>query len=147
MTTKIIIVLCGTSKSGKTTYRNSIKNKYTIINSDTIRLQLTGTTALTNKENEVWSIFNSQKKLALSKEENIILDACHITPQARWHAIQDTNGYIKICILFDISLKTIKERTKEKWAIDMWKIFNRSKPNKIELLREGFDKVVIIKDK
>lgn len=142
---KEIIVMCGTSHCGKSTYTRQFKG-YALINSDTIRMNLTGTTQLGEKEEAVWRVFNELKLDSVKKKENIILDACHITPQSRWHALQGVDGYKKVCVLFIVKLKTIKERCKEKWAEDMWRSFKKVRPTREQLITEGFDEVVIIKE-
>jgi len=144
---KEIIVLCGSSHCRKTYYRKPLENLYTVINTDTIRLRLTKDTHLNSKkEPRVWEIFEDLKQISIKHGENIILDACHITPQARWHALRVPCDYKKICVLFHSKLKTIKSRCKEKWAVDMWRAFKRNKPTKAELLLEGFDEVREIRE-
>ena len=142
---KELIVLCGTSNCGKSTYAKKLKG-YALINSDTIRLHLTGTTALGEREGEVWGLFNALKLDSKKKGENVILDACHISSQARWHALQDMDEYYKICVLFDVRLKTVKKRCGMRWAIEMWRDFQEVKPTKADLLYEGFDEVRIIRE-
>jgi len=140
---KELIVLCGTSHCGKSTYAAKLRG-YNVINSDTIRYNLTGSNGLGSSDGKVWDLFNRLKLECIEKGENIVLDACHITPQARWHALQNADGYKTICVLFDVKLNTVKSRCKEKWATEMWRTFSKTKPTKSDLLDEGFDEVIIV---
>ena len=143
---KEIIVMCGPSNCGKSTYIRSLPFKYTVINSDTIRLKCNGSTKLGSNEATIWSIFHKHKMLALKRGENIILDACHISHEARWHSLNLVpKRYKKICVIFNVKLKTVKSRCNKSWAISMWQEFKRNKPSTQELLYYGFNKVVKIK--
>ena len=145
-----LIVLCGVSHSGKTTYANKInkKNKYVIINSDEIRIKLHGDRTIKNDENKVWEIFEKKKNNAIKNHKNIILDACHLSSQARWHAKKNINGYVVEIVVLNPNLKELKSRWEKEnrridWEIikDMYNNFTVSK-NKLRL--EGYENVKII---
>src|SRR4030043_313088 len=144
---KTLTVLCGPSRSGKSFYAQELKRKYsaTVISSDVIREKLTGRLEPGDGEADVWDMFDFLKCRALVENDHVVLDACHITPQARWHALKDANGCRKICVLFDIPLAIVLKRNKQDWARKMWQDFQVAKPTKKQLLSEGFDEVKIVK--
>ena len=54
-----------------------------------------------------WQIF----ELRMQEWQNVVLDACHMSKEARWHSLQGPNTYHrKICVVFDLPLQTIRER-------------------------------------
>jgi len=141
------IVLCGPSHCGKSSYAKKAGANYAVISSDIIRNNLTGKTKLSEREDEVWRMFSKCKNEALIDRRNIILDACHITPQARWHALRGVGAeYQKICVLFNVKLKTIISRNGgQEWVKEMWQDFQDRRITKQKLLGEGFNKVKIAK--
>ena len=99
----------------------------------------------------MWNIFESKKCKALKDGRDIILDACHMSPQARWHSLQGPNGrHRKICVVFDLPLRTVQDRcikTKRlsmQEAERMWKAFHDSMPTIGELKKLGFDDVYFL---
>jgi predicted kinase len=85
---------------------------------------------------------------ALKAGRNVVLDACHITEKARWHALQSPNSnYKKICVVFDLPWQTIRERCLSEKRVSlkeverMWQAFQHSKPSPEELKLQGFDAV------
>jgi hypothetical protein len=79
---------------------------------------------------------------------NVVLDACHITEKARWHALQGTNDHHrKICVVFDLPWQTIRKRCLSEKRVSlkeverMWQAFQHSKPSPNELKMQGFDAV------
>lgn len=142
--TKQIVVLCGPSHSGKSTFAQRFADQFSVINSDDIRNELTGKCALSEHEDSVWAEFSARKEHALRAGRNIILDACHLTRKARQHSLEDVDGrYRKICMVFDLPFSVIKERcVREKRMTlqavrQMWRRFK--KPAQQELLEDGFD--------
>jgi hypothetical protein len=88
------------------------------------------------------------KRKALEKGCNVVLDACHITEKARWHALQGPNSnYKKICVVFDLPLRVVRERclcekrVSLKEVERMWQAFQHSKPSPEGLKLQGFDAV------
>ena len=144
-----LIVLCGVSHAGKTTYAEKmceIKD-YKIINTDNIRIKLHGSREIKSDEFKVWALFEKAKTDAINDGEDIILDACHISPQARWHAKKNLNGHKVKIIVFDVAEKELKRRCKKekriKWAIikNMVDSFNISKTS---LIYEGYQNIQFI---
>ena len=145
-----LIVLCGVSHAGKTTYAKQINksNKYKIINTDNIRIKLHGDRKIKNDEPVVWKEFDKQKNDAINNHENVILDACHLSSQARWHAKKYINGYDTKIVVFNTSKKELKKRWKKEnkridWKIieDMYSNFSISKD---KLQYEGFNNIIFI---
>lgn len=150
----MLIVLSGPSHAGKSTLAREISEvcgNFRIISPDQIRKQLSVGFGAPECENKVWNIYESMKRQALEDGHNVVLDACHMSEQARWHSLQGKNSnFRKICIVFDLPLGTIRERCiREKRlplseAERMWEAFQKSKPTEQELKRLGFNEVYFI---
>jgi len=150
----MLIVLCGPSHAGKTTFTQKLGDNFTVISPDEIRKRLSIRFGDSKHEAKVWDIYESVKCKALKGGGNVVLDACHISKRARWHSLQGPNDqHRKICVVFDLPLRTIQQRClKEKRmsleeAERMWKDFQDNKPATPELKREGFDEVYFISGK
>ena len=147
----MLVVLCGPSHAGKTTFAQRISkvgNNFEIISPDQIRKQLSIGFQDSRYESRVWDIYESMKRKTLEKGCNVVLDACHITEKARWHALQGPNQHHrKICVVFDLPLRTIRERCLSEKRVSlkevkrMWQAFQCSKPSPKELKLQGFDEV------
>ena len=149
----VLIVLCGSSHTGKSAFARKLLRNFTIISSDEIRKRLTGSFRSSKDETKVWNVFESMKCKALKGGGNVVLDACHISKRARWHSLQGPNAHHrKICVVFDLPFGTIRARClKEKRmslkkAERMWKDFQKSKPTPERLKLEGFDAVHVVKE-
>jgi len=150
----LLLVLCGPSHAGKTTFANRLcmsGRRFTVISPDNIRQRLRLRFGDPEHEGEVWDIYESMKRKALSKGRNVILDACHISKRARWHGLQGPNaGHRKICVVFDLPLRTIRERCIKEKRVSlqkverMWRAFQKSKPTVKGLKAEGFDEVYFV---
>jgi len=107
----MLVVLCGPSHAGKTTFAQRISkvgNNFEIISPDKIRKRLSIGFQDSRYESRVWNIYESMKRKALEKGCNVVLDACHITEKARWHALQGPNKHHrKICVVFDLPLRIV----------------------------------------
>lgn len=149
-----LIVLSGPSHAGKSTLAKEISEvgeNFHIISPDQIRKQLSVSFGVPEYEAKVWNIYESMKRKVLENGHNIILDACHMSEQARWHSLQRENSnFRKICIVFDLPLRTIRERCIRekrlplKEAERMWEAFQKSKPTQQGLKRLGFDEVYFV---
>lgn len=150
----LLVVLCGPSHAGKSTLAKEISEvgeNFKIICPDQIRKQLSVSFGVPEYEAKVWNIFESMKRKALENGHNVILDACHMSGQARWHSLQGENSnFRKICIVFDLPLRTIRERCIRerrlplKEAERMWAAFQDSKPTVKELKHLGFNEIYFI---
>jgi len=133
----VLVVLCGPSHAGKTTFANRLlkyDRNVAIISPDEIRKRLCIYFGDSKYEGEVWDIYESLKLKALSKGRNVVLDACHISKRARWHGLQGPNGrYRKICIVFDLPWPVIRDRCLKDGRMTLekvrrtWKAFQREK--------------------
>jgi len=148
----MLVVLCGPSHAGKTRFARRFRDEFTIISPDKIRKQLSVNFGDSKDETKVWDIYESMKRKALEKGDNIILDACHMSKRARWHSLQEPNAkHRRICIVFDLPFQTIRERCFKVKRVSlgevkrMWKDFQDNKPTTEELKREGFDEVHFIR--
>jgi len=150
----LLVVLSGPSHAGKSTLAKEISEigeNFQIISPDQIRKQLSVSFGVPEYEAKVWNIYESMKRKALENGHNVILDACHMSEQARWHSLQGENSnFRKISIVFDLPLWTIRERCIRekrlplKEAERMWEAFQKSKPTQQELKRLGFDEVYFV---
>ena len=80
----ILVVLCGPSHSGKTTFAQQLGEHFQVISSDAIRKRLTGRSGPSEREEEVWGTFEAVKRKALEEGRSLVLDACHMSREARW---------------------------------------------------------------
>ena len=147
-----LIVLCGPSHAGKTTFAQRLRDGFTIISPDGIREHLSVSFRNSKREAEAWDIYETVKCKALKEGYNVILDACHISKRARWHSLQGPNAqHRKICVVFDLPFRTIRERCLKEKRVSleeverMWKDFQKNKPTAKELKRQGFDEIYFIK--
>jgi len=148
---KRFIVLCGPSHSGKSTFAKRFKNHFTIISSDQIRKTLTGSYAISEKDDLVWEEFAARKDRALRKGKNIILDACHLSKRARRHALEGVDErYIKTCFAFDCPFPVIKKRCLKEGRMPVSKVriiwLKFQKPTLRELKKLGFDEVYFLEN-
>lgn len=150
---KDIIVLCGISHSGKSTLARKLYTDfpdldYQIVNTDVIREALHGNrTIYQEDETQVWDLWNKSRQGAILNGRNIILDACHVSSQARWHALQDIDGYRSACVVLETSWPTLMKywiaggkRVELEYVKDMFRNCYPL-PTKLMLMKEGFKKV------
>ncbi len=147
----VLVVLCGPSHVGKSIFAGRLSKSgknFAIISPDQIRKELSIGFQDSRYESRVWDIYESMKRKALEKGCNVVLDACHITEKARWHALQGpNNNYKKICVVFDLPWQTIHERYLSEKRVSlkeverMWQAFQHSKPSPEKLELQGFDAV------
>ena len=147
----VLVVLCGPSHVGKSMFASRLNKSgknFEIISPDQIRKRLSVSFGYTKHEAKVWDIYESMKCKALKAGRNVVLDACHITEKARWHALQGPNSnYKKICVVFDLPWQIICERCLSEKRVSleeverMWQAFQHSKPSPEELKLQGFDAV------
>ena len=148
----MLIVLCGPSHSGKSSFVRRYCKGFTVISSEAMRRELTGGSAWSAEEGKVWETFELRKREALRKGSNVVLDACHMSERARWHALQGPNRrHRKVCIVFDLPLETLRRRCRRDGRLSvreverMWRAFQKSKPSRRELRRLGFGEVYFVR--
>jgi predicted kinase len=147
----MLFVLCGPSHAGKTTFAQrlvELGDNFVIVSPDKIRKKLSIGFQDSRHESRAWDTYESIKRKALGKGCNVVLDACHISKRARWHALQGPNQHHrKICVVFDLPLRTVMarcdkdKRVSSKEVRRMWQAFQRCKPSPKELKLQGFDAV------
>lgn len=147
----MLIVLCGPSHVGKTTFAQRLGKHFKIISSEEIRKELVDCFERAEAEAKVWNVFEAMKCQALKERDNVILDACHMSKRARWHAMQGPNGHHrKICVVFDLPLRTIRDRCLKAKRVSlkeverMWRDFKNSMPTREQLKLEGFAEVYFV---
>ena len=149
----LLIVLCGPSHAGKSTFATRHCKGFTVVNSDRIRKSLTGRCPRSRREARTWETFEQQKREALRKGCDVVLDACHLSRLARWHSLQGPNdGHRKVCTVFDPPLEAILARCRRTGRLPlheaerMWRAFQANKPTAEELRQLGFDEVHVLRD-
>jgi predicted kinase len=149
----VLIVLCGPSHAGKSTFARRIGSNFTIVSSDRIRKKLANSFKNCECEDKVWKIFEAMKRKALKDGCNVILDACHLSEEARRHSLEGPNHrHRKICVVFDLPWGIIRDRwLKEKRTSleevkRMWRDFQKNNPTAKELKCEGFDEVYFVRE-
>ena len=147
-----LIVLCGPSHSGKSTFARRFCKGFRVVSSDRIRKVSGATFRRPDQERMVWQAFESEKRKALREGRSVVLDACHMSEKARRHALQGPNhGHRKVCVVFDVPLTTVRRRclrdrrVRLKEVERMWNAFQQVKPTRKRLIREGFDEVYFVK--
>ena len=150
----MLVVLCGPSHVGKTTFARRLSElgeNFTFISSEEIRKRLSVSFGDSKHEAKAWDIYESMKCKALKEGCNVVLDACHISKRARWHALQGPNAHHKkICVVFDLPFRTIRARCLKAKRVSlkeverMWKDFQNNKPTIAELKLQGFDEIYFI---
>ena len=149
----VLVVLCGPSHAGKSTFAARFCKGFTVVSSEQIRRRLTGSASWSPREEEIWKTFESEKRRALREGRGVVLDACHITKRARWHALQGPNErHRKVCVVFDLPLATILQRCARDRRLSleeaerMWRAFQACKLTTAELKRERFDEVLWVRE-
>ena len=149
---RMVVVLCGPSHAGKTTFAKQCCGGLAIVSSDAIRKQHGATFARRRGEDKVWQSFESQKRRALRDGRDVVLEACHMSARARWHALQGPNArHRKICIVFDLPWEAVRRRCGADGRLPLeevrrtWKAFDACKPSRDDLLREGFDEAYFVR--
>jgi len=145
-----LVVLCGPSHSGKSTFARRLCRGCTVISSDRIRKARRATYGCPRQERMVWEAFESEKRKALREGHNVVLDACHMSRKARRHALQGPNArHRKVCVVFDVPFRVIRKRCVQARRLSvneaerMWRAFQACKPTALELRREGFEEVYL----
>jgi len=144
----LLVVLCGPSHAGKSTFAARHCRGFVAVSSDRIRRGLGTRFDDARHEPRVWEAFDHRKREALRAGRNVVLDACHLSPEARRHSVQGPNRrHRKVFVLFDVPLGTVLTRCRRtgRLAMDeaerMWRAFQASKPTADELERLGFDQM------
>lgn len=149
----VLIVLCGPSHAGKTTFTQKLHDSFAIVSSDEIRSRLGVGFQGSQQDTKLWGSFQLEKCKELKAVQNVVLDACHMSKKARRHALQGVDGrYEKICVVFDLPLRTVQARCLEERRVSlseverMWRAFQKGNPSAEELRREGFDEVYSVRE-
>ncbi len=138
--------MCGVSHSGKTTYAKKNYKDYRYVNSDEIREEMFGSRELSKNENAVWNEFSKRKFKALGDRKSVVLDACHISKQSRWHSLRNVpNDYYKILVVMKPKTRTIIERVLKEQRIDTEHIYSMLNSFVEPTKFDGFDEIITIK--
>lgn len=142
----VLVVLCGPSQAGKSSFAEKLGSGFTIVSTDQIRSQLGVGFRPFRFEHRVWDIFEQAKCQALKEGRNVVLDGCHMSPQARWHAVQGPSSrHGKLLVLFDVPLELVLARCADTGRLPrseverVWRVFQSCKPTRAELQQLGFD--------
>ena len=147
----VLLVLCGPSHAGKSTFAARHCSGFVVVSSDRIRRGLGTRFGDVQCEPSVWEAFDRLKREALGAGRNVVLDACHLSPEARWHSVQGPNRrHRRVFVLFDVPLATVLARCRRTGRLPpdeaerMWRAFQVSRPTAGELRRLGFDEVHVV---
>jgi len=148
----ILVVLCGPSHSGKSTFAQRFGRGFDIVSSDAVRERLGKGFGGRACESDVWELFEAEKCKALEAGRSVVLDACHVSEAARLHALQGPRTrHRKICVVFDAPIEALRQRCLEAGRMPlaevegMWRAFQRDKPTVKGLKRQGFDEVRFVR--
>jgi len=146
-----MVVLCGPSHAGKSTFANALFGAFNIVSSERIRQRLGMSFDHSRPEPAVWKAFARQKAAALRCRLSVVLDACHLSPQARRHALQGVaKRYEKVFVLFNPRLEQVLVRSSSTGRLPpaeverLWWVFQRNRPTRDELEALGFDSVYVM---
>lgn len=146
-----LVVPCGPSHTGKSTFADKVAGVFTVVSSEGIRQRLGVDFDRSRVEPAVWSAFRNEKSAALRAERNLVLDACHLSTEARWHSVRGAGSrYGKLLVLFDVPLEVVLARCSAtrrlplEEAKRMWRVFEQNKPTRPELETLGFDWVYVL---
>jgi len=146
----VLVVLCGPSHAGKSTFARRFCKGCRIVSSDRIRKARRATYGCPRQERMVWEAFECEKRKALREGRSVVLDACHVSRNARRHALQGpTARHKRVCVVFDVPLEKVRHRCRQARRVPlaeverMWKAFQGCKPTARELEREGFDEAYL----
>lgn len=110
MDRKLLIMLVGFPRSGKTTW--ALKQGYPIVNPDAIRLALHGKSFIGDAEPMVWAIARYMvKALFRAGHIRVILDACNNTRKRRDPWADD--AWERKFMVFDTALELCRDRVEE----------------------------------
>jgi predicted kinase len=100
---QVLVVLCGPSHSGKSTFARRLCKGFTVVSSDRIRKERGTVFGCPEGERVIWEAFESEKRKALREGRNVVLDACHMSRRARRHALQGPNArHRRVCVVFGV---------------------------------------------
>ena len=151
----ILAVMIGISGSGKSTYAEGLKTSLTVENklptvlvqTDAIRLELTGDATDQSQNNRVFSTAKTRVTGFLKQGKNCIIDATSLSRKDRrdWINIgQSTNTEIRAYFVnVDIS-KAKKQNLKRDRVVPDWVIDKQANKLSPPSTEEGFDKIVTI---
>jgi predicted kinase len=146
----VLVVLCGPSHAGNSTFARRFCEGCTVISSDRIRKERGTVFGRCQEERVVWEAYESEKRKTLREGRSVVLDACHMSRKARRHALQGPNArHKKVCVAFDVPLEKVPHRCRQARRVPlaeverMWKAFQSCKPTAQELRRERFEEVYL----
>ena len=151
----LLVVLCGPSHAGKSTFGTRLarlSDNVAVVSPDDIRRRLGVGFGDPEREPVIWKLYESAKCRALQQGRHVVLDACHLSEQARWHALQGPNRrHRKACVMFDVPWRIVRQRALRTKRVPlgevkrMWDAFRACKPAPDGLRRLGFDDVHVVR--
>ncbi len=139
-----LIVLCGPSHCGKSTLARSLPGQ--VVSSDQVRAALG--VKFSREAPRFWAVFEDLKQTALMLGGDVILDACHLSKRARWHSVQNAEGYYKILVVFDVKPSVLLARARKDRRVAIGEVRRMARdfdrPTLEEAAELGFDEVRVI---
>ena len=139
-----LFVMCGPSHVGKSSLVEGLPA--VLISPDAIRRRLG--LRFSREDRFVWALVRFVKLKTIQHRQDVVLDACHMSPAARKHAVEGAEGYRKVCVIVEAGLQTVEARARKSGRVPidevrrMHKAYRR--PTLEELSELGFDEVQVV---
>ena len=143
-----LIVLCGLSASGKSSYAKTIKDAI-IVSSDDIREELSYR-ADQSQNGKVFKIFHSRVDNLLKEGKTVVADATNLTMKSRRPIIDiDKRNHVEIeChLLLKQIHNCIMDDSKRNYSVGYKVISKQVKRFEVPFYEEGFDSIKLIGEK
>ena len=149
-----LVVLCGISGSGKTTWARKVRDTvgeyfgYNIVSTDSIRGELFGDESCQLHGDKVFEIAYSRLSRRLNLNQNVIFDATNLTHRDRIKLIKKYRDSADslICVCFNCSVDESMEHQKNRERKVPYEVVEKQfKKFQIPSKSEGWDEIYFIK--
>lgn len=146
----IFIMLVGLPGSGKSTLAQTLKDKYIIHSSDTIREELTGDVNNQDLNSKVFETLHKRVKEDLSNGNNVIYDATNLNWKRRKAFVQELNKIKcwKVCDVIATPFEICLENNQKRDRNVPYDVIHRMYTNfDIPYYNEGWDRINLLYNK
>lgn len=143
-----LIILCGLSASGKSSYAKTIEDAV-IVSSDDIRAELSYR-ADQSQNGKVFRIFHSRVDALLKEGKTVVADATNLTMKARRPIIdigKRNHVEIECHLLLKQVYKCVTDDSKRNYSVGYKVISKQVKRFEVPFYEEGFDNIKLIGEK
>lgn len=146
----VFIMLVGLPGSGKSTWANSLRDKYVVHSSDVIKEELFGDEGhecTPEEDAQVFKLLHERVKRDLKANKNVIYDATNLNKRRRAHFLKELKKIrcVKNCVLFatdyEICIEQNNKRTRQIPEDAIWRLYSGFQPPHKS---EGWNKIEII---